>query len=468
MVLIVALFDLLQDASIGSNWHIAPSVATLLWGAVFLATTVGALRTPYSFGGAFVVMLILFHLGITVPHSLGIIDAHDLLTGSLDLWLERATWYTVLGLGSFGIGYALGLRPDRTTATRDQAREAQAICFRYGLGLLVAAAIFLGLAIHTFGNLLDYSRIDFFRTSADTRGFGAFMMTFPAALVLLAIGAQTPLQRMFAYSLAAAGFAAILLSGYRSDALYPLFAGVILRVKTGHRIPVGVAIIGIILVILSIPAIGLLRADGTYKDISYAKVEAAAAESDWRNGLIEMGQTAGVLAHTLRLVPAEDPFRYGASYLDAILEALPNVSITQRRSARTVGNELSEGAQKFVSGLSPANWLTYRLSPQKFYSGEGLGFSAIAEAYLNFGTLGVIAVMALFGVALARLDGLDLLARPIWLLFCGATLFHFLRTSRNEFSNFAKPFVFIVIIFLVWHVALLLLSRLTRRRPLRA
>jgi len=467
LLLIVALFDLLQDSPIGSNWHVAPSVGALIWGGVFLLTTIRTLGTPYSFGVAYVVMLALFHLGITVPQALGIFDARDLLTGSLDPWLARATWYTVLALGSFGLGYAAALRVERRQATPEAARAALGMIYRYGLGLLIAAAIFLVLAIHSFGNLLEYSRADLFNTSADTRGFGAFMMTFPAALLVLTIGARTPTQRLFAYGLALLGFAAILLSGYRSSALYPLLLGAVLWVKTGRRIPIGVAAAAVALVVLSIPVIGLLRANGPYRDLSYQKVEAAAAASDWRSGILEMGQTAGVLGHTLRLVPASDPYRFGASYLHAVLDALPNVGVDQDQSARAVGG-LAEGAEDFVAGLSPSNWLTYRLSPQKFYSGQGLGFSAIAEAYLNFGTAGVVLMMALFGIALARLDGLDLLARPVALLLVAATMFHFVRTVRNEFSNFAKPFVFMLVIFLIWRAALFLLGRLARRRVVRA
>jgi hypothetical protein len=39
---------------------------------------------------------------------------------------------------------------------------------------------------------------------------------------------------------------------------------------------------------------------------------------------------------------------------------------------------------------------------------------------------------------------------------------------RNEFGNFAKPFVFMLVIFLIWRAALFLIGRLARRRVVRA
>ena len=38
------------------------------------------------------------------------------------------------------------------------------------------------------------------------------------------------------------------------------------------------------------------------------------------------------------------------------------------------------------------------------------------------------------------------------LIFAGALLWPFIRTVRNDFSNFVKPLGFIVIILLIWSV----------------
>jgi hypothetical protein len=113
--------------------------------------------------------------------------------------------------------------------------------------------------------------------------------------------------------------------------------------------------------------------------------------------------------------------------------------------------------------MAPADWITFRLNRWKFDNGQGVGFSAIAEPYLNFGTFGVIAYFVLLGVVLAQIDKINVIARPYMYLLLATSYWPFLRTVRNDFGNFSKPFAFIIIILLIWNVSLAVIGQ--RRKP---
>lgn len=104
--------------------------------------------------------------------------------------------------------------------------------------------------------------------------------------------------------------------------------------------------------------------------------------------LTELGETMSTIAYTIELVPAQRSFDNGASYLYALLTALPNI----------FGGELHP---TLVRGFA-ATWLTETINPTQAKLGGSLGFSMIAEAYLNFGWLGSPILMGIMGFLFVR------------------------------------------------------------------
>ena len=102
--------------------------------------------------------------------------------------------------------------------------------------------------------------------------------------------------------------------------------------------------------------------------------------------------------------------------------------------------------------------------------GEGVGFTAIGEPYLNFGLPGVIAFFLALGYLLGRLDQVNLLERPGLLVFASAILWHLIQTVRDDFSNFIKPMLFTYVFLLCWRLMTRILSGTgsvqTSRQPL--
>jgi oligosaccharide repeat unit polymerase len=440
----------------GRGWPLHVSVVSLIWLAAYVSSSWRQFRSPYLLTTCYVMTLVLFHLSITLSEAFGIFGDQESGLGFSSKWMERSGWCTVLALGSLGVGFALALKRDdflidRHVVERETADRTLARVYSDGIGLLLASGVFLGLAILSFGNLLNYSRVDFFRGVGDTRGLGVFLMCFPSALVALVIGATTRGRRLFSSAMAGFGILLILLSGYRSTAMFPLLVGAVLWVKTGRRIPKTVAMASLALLLLVSSATGILRVYA-YKDMNSAVLAKSVEQATVRDAIFNMGSTGGVLAEVLRLVPREDPYRYGQSYLLALRTAIPNVLPGQSESPRARAKREALTKDNVYTSMIPSDWLTYRLEPDKFDVGEGVGFTGIGEPYLNFGYAGVVVLFIALGVFFARIESAVLLRRPGLLVFCCAMLWPLITTVRQDFVNFIQPASFILYVVLGWRL----------------
>jgi len=80
------------------------------------------------------------------------------------------------------------------------------------------------------------------------------------------------------------------------------------------------------------------------------------------------------------------------------------------------------------------------VDPWTYKNYGGMGFSAIAEPYMNFGLPGVVLyfiVLAFFLVWLEQLSIRSSYTLAAWALILGPLLW----TTRNDFSNFFRPAV---------------------------
>jgi len=398
-------------------------------------------------------MLCIFHLGRIIPAAFGVFGLESWANSPSAKWLEYAGWYTTLALASIGIGTSIGcfLKQSRFPNKKIKFSSDKTLSVAYwsGIGLFFAAGIFFGMLIYSVGNLLNISRLDFFSGSVKSRGLGTFLWVFPGAATLMIIGAQNKIQKITAFSLASIGFFVILFSGYRSTAFVPILVGVVLWVKTGHKLSKFLAVTMVVFVVVAIPVIGKLRALGSYGEISQEKIEKTLQKSKTEKGIVEMGSSVGVLAEVLRLTPKTDPFRYGYTYIIAIKNSIPNLgtSISEGDRKMALKANLTKNA---LFELPPSDLITLRLFPDKFRNGEGVGYSAIAEPYINFGLTGVIFYFCLLGYLFYKFDSKNILYHPKLLIFSGSIYWCFVRTVRNDIGNFIKPMVFIIIILTIW------------------
>jgi len=112
-------------------------------------------------------------------------------------------------------------------------------------------------------------------------------------------------------------------------------------------------------------------------------------DSPIRSILLEMGGTANTIAYTEKLVPRERDFELGNSYLFSALTIFPN---------------LFWSLHPTVERGTPSRWLVATINPAEAAIGGGMGYSFIAEAYLNFGTFGYVLAGFVLGSALLGIE----------------------------------------------------------------
>ncbi|MFN8945886.1 MAG: O-antigen polysaccharide polymerase Wzy [Pseudobdellovibrionaceae bacterium] len=104
--------------------------------------------------------------------------------------------------------------------------------------------------------------------------------------------------------------------------------------------------------------------------------------------LTEMGGSMQAISHTIDLLPKVRNYDLVASYFYSALSIVPNFFWDLHPS---------------VARGSPSVWLVKTVEPDIAALGGGIGYSYIAETYLNFGWVGGPIVMLLLGYALAGL-----------------------------------------------------------------
>lgn len=463
---LVLAFVKVDSVALGSaGWPVTITSITLAWAVLFMFAVHSYYRTLYLLSGAYILALALFHLGLIYQLAFGLVDIPSWTGGRMSSWMEKTGWYVFMAFCSFGCGIALAAITGRPSTIAPELREATGFftdkfLMNQALGLGLACIVFMVMAINAYGNILAYSRAELFNLNVDTRGFGVLLMVLPGAVTLFFLSARSFNQKLIAYILAALVFSAILLSGYRSAALFPALVCAVLWVKSGRKIPLPIAVGAFAFVLLAISIVGIFRQLGSYESLGMEQLGASYEEANLVDSISEMGGSAGVFGHVLRLVPDTDSFTYGHSYWLAFKNMFPNVtdSINAEESRSSMQGQAKLNQSQLVK-MAPADWITYRLNRWKFENGQGVGFSAIAEPYLNFGTFGVIAFFVILGYILGRLDMVDLVGHPYCYLLLATAFWPLIRTVRNDFSNFTKPFGFILLILLIWNIAMALIGR---------
>lgn len=439
----------------------APSLVAVAWLICYLIAGYRAFGTVYLFATTYIIGLFVFHFGLLLQDGFGLIGhlSWGRAGRGLGAWAVRAGWCTNLAFACIGIGmatYALAYKypklPSQAAASQTAQRNFTGL-YNVGVGLSVASLILLGGAFANFGNLLALTRLELFHLS-DTRFISVFSMMAPSAALALVLGATRKGQRRLAYVVSAVVFVVFLLSGQRTTALFPLLAAAVCWVKLGRRINPLLAGVAALVLLMAIPVVGYLRTLGTYKDITNTEAISRATEyADLGAAFREMGGSIGPLMYTLMLIPKEEPYRYGSSYVDYLMDVIPNVGFSADSStSRAAVIEIlrSQGSEAALKQMNPGDWASYHIIPEQFEAGGGAGYSGVAEPYFNFGYVGVVVYFLALGAFFGRLDSIPLILHRNWLLFGVLMYWHLLPTVRNGLAVFLKPASFILIALLIW------------------
>lgn len=447
----------LSDRSPGVGWAWPIIAVSTVWLIVYGISAHLYFRTSYLFTSAYVMSLVVFHLGLLGQYTVAGIDSPG--WSGLDVrWLSNAGWYTVIALASLGLGFSAACLLSRKARERHRVADVGVYAStnlsrvrNLGYGLALASGLLVLLAIAQLGNILKYTRFELFYLVADTRSIGVFTMFAPSAALAMVLTAQTKTQRRFGYLFAIAMLGILLLSGYRSVALFPLLAGIVVWVKLGRRIPVGIAVAVLFSVLFIIPIAGYLRSLGPYDRLTLQDFIESTNKASVGDAFASMGSALGILATTIESIPKDEQYRYGRSYVSHLQSALPNLGFTMDLSnSRAEIYQAMQLNREARLRLAPSDWASLVIIPTAFLQGHGVGFSAIAEPYLNFGYAGVVVFFVLLGIFLARFDQVPLLLSYRWLTFATIFFWNMLVTVRNDFGVFTKPAIFTAICLGLW------------------
>jgi oligosaccharide repeat unit polymerase len=138
------------------------------------------------------------------------------------------------------------------------------------------------------------------------------------------------------------------------------------------------------------------------------------------------------IAHTLELVPAQRPHDEGLTYLFALSTVVPNI-FGDVHPAKLRG--------------TPGDWLIQQIDPAVARTGGSIGYSCIAEAYLNFGWWGTPVFLFVVGLVLATISiwG-ERSDNPINVALVACVLNSLSHYARGDFYSVARPIVWTCIL----------------------
>jgi len=217
----------------------------------------------------------------------------------------------------------------------------------------------------------------------------------PWSLLILAATSKTRQAHVRVLFLAIPVLAILFIAGDRGE-LLPLIllfvsASALLGLRTSWR--QSLTVIG--LVVLLLPAIGNLRktatSDWSLDVFRKSLANEVQGRDTYQQGPLEAvltstGASYQTLMATIMTVPAVEGYRYGRDYLRPLLVAVPYSSENV-----FLGIDLGE---------EPSDWVKSILNDDRV---AGPGYLQVAEAYLEFGAIGVVCLYVLLGWGLTRL-----------------------------------------------------------------
>ena len=381
----------------------------------------------------FICSLFAFNAGQT-PLEVLHLNERGLLDGRFDDETMIATLLIVaLAMSVTHLGALLAAHPSALPGRPLQLAPSSQSLRRVGWTLLIVSAMPSVFLIRdswntaTQGGYLSlYEREASVGAAASPHVLATFLI--PAAMFLLAGSAGRGRERVTAVTVICLYTLTQLVLGYRSAAFPPICAAVWLWDRVEWRVSRR-WIVGGTVVVLAVFAViretrelnGAERWDPKSFIDSYRSMEKPAALA-----MGEMGASMGVIAHTYVLVPSSRPFDLGVSYGYAMSTIMPNLFWS-------IHPAIAHGAA--------SEWLVWAVDPLGASRRAGLGFSCIAEAYLNFGWIGVVVVMGLigFGVGILTVSGRH--GSRGWLAFIAVVTVFLLRFPRDESASIVRAVV---------------------------
>lgn len=386
----------------------------------------GAFFDPYLL---FLLSATLFNAGLALLEVFGL-NTESLFTDFPPTIIVKSLLLVLAGLAGLHFGAVLAFSPKE--GSERQPPDSYFALRITGWTLLAAslgplwAQLREVVSLVSVGGYMALYQQDLAAAGVASATGAAAELVLPGAFFVLAGSVQRRFERMAALAVLSGYCGTLLFAGYRGHSILPLVSAAWLWDCVIGRIPRAVILAAAaVLVSFVFPLVRATRdlpaAERTVSTEAYSELGDRSAVS----GLSEMGGSLATVAYTIELVPAQRPYDLGMGYAYALLTIIPSVFWDRHPS---------------VARGTPSAWLIETVDPITASLGGGLGFSFIADAYLNFGAFGVPLISLLMGFGIVRFSrwASGSAAR----LAVVATFLPFLLFSaRSEIANLPRPLV---------------------------
>jgi O-antigen polysaccharide polymerase Wzy len=314
-----------------------------------------------------------------------------------------------LAFSSFLLGAMLTRTPDPdgvapTIARHDHVEFDERVLRRLGYALYAVAALLIAVSSMSGGTLSfavegGYHAFHGAKRAGQISQLAGVSLSrlLPWSLLILRATSNDGRSRRAVVLLAIPALAIMLGIGDRSG---PLAAAIIIacglslrgsRISWRRTLGVGLLIAFLMPLILNLRTVPISQWSGNVLEMAATNQveETNTYGEDFLGGfLITTAGSYQTLMVTVKVVPQVETYHYGSDYLSSLVVALPFRSI------------LLAPLDVDVREFPPSQWVLSYLLPGRT---AGPGYLQVAEAYLQFGALGVIALYGLLGWGLTRL-----------------------------------------------------------------
>jgi oligosaccharide repeat unit polymerase len=411
-----------------SDTALSLTAGTLL--LLSLAFSRYALGLKFTAGPMLYLVLVgLFHLGLVVPWALGIYNVAQ-IPWFRPHGMSQALTLIIYSILSFQFGLFLAFSTHKQARFfkkegLDESNLEDTKVFAAGCLLFLAATIMFAAGLMQLDPAgyyrMTYSEIYTRQAESAPRFFGSGMTISFIGLYLAAAGAS---RRQFQMALLATGLWVSMLFylGFRGPALIAGLIVYVVGLKKRVRFPRWLPWAAAAFLLVAVPVESIVREE----PINQRSFIRSLSGINILDAPAEMGSSIRPLIETVDLI-GPGQYRHGGTYLLGLKGILPNLSPRWRPGMQ----------EQSVDDLPPSYWITAAVEPWVYKNYGGLGFSAVAEPYMNFGTPGVVIFFLLLAFLLIQLERISVrssYALAAWALLLGSLLY----TTRNDFSTFFR------------------------------
>jgi oligosaccharide repeat unit polymerase len=393
----------------------------VVWAACLTLLARGVPGGFYRPGAAYLTLFGFFHGGLLLSIAL---RGPDAFTAYDISWIfagytPRAVELVLLGMVTFTLATEVASsRRWAAPAAREPGHARLAIV---GLACLAVGITIFGVALMNAGGIgvASGGYLTFIHTneSDGVLGYGTLLAGFGSVLGVIAGGRV----RVVAWAAFGCYSVVAFMVGSRGAVLFALLTLLVVEVRQGRRIRTLWTVAGSVVVLV---LIGFVRQT---RSTEFAVFGSASLGSPL-DALAEMGYSLRPAAAVLDWHDAAEPFRHGVTLISVPLRFVEN--LTGRNGGAPVYDDRLFNLE-----------IAHRVG--------NIGGSPIAEGYHNFGTAGVVLVMAAIGLILGLLERLPRTSRGNAIL--GVLLLPLLVQVRNSFAAVPVQIgIGLLLLWLVW------------------